>query len=145
MEDDRVDQDSSLGSKTSYKALLLLLFLLVIGGVFTYAYSEFSQYQAKEDARSKAIINAVMVSKSSIPGIKMVDAFSILLAASGKYVKIIGWDCKKNVKDDNYDVWLNLTVNDNAEKLHWVVDKENFLHPANDLAQKVSVRQQLTL
>jgi len=75
----------------------------------------------------------------------MVDALSIVLVASGKYVKVIGWDSKKNVKDGSYDVWLNLTVNDNTEKLHWVVDENNNLHPADDLSQKVSVKQKLKL
>jgi len=105
----------------------------------------FSEYAAKEDAKKKAIVSAIMSSKSTINGVKMVDAFSLCLAATGKYVKIEGWSCDKNIKDDSYDVWFSFTANDNPEKLHWVVDKDNFLHPANDLTQKISVRQKLNI
>ena len=123
--------------KAIYIAVVLALFLLSGCG--------FSEYQAKEDAKQKAILKAIMESESKLPGTKMPEALNFVLVVSGKYVKVDGWNCNKNVKDGSYDVWLNLTVNDRSEKLHWVVDSENVLHPANDLAQSVSVKQKLHL
>ena len=124
--------------RTAILCMLIVMVIVVAG-------CGFSEYKAKEEAHSKALFHAIMESESTIPGTKMVDALSIVLVASGKYVKVIGWDSKKNVKDGSYDVWLNLTVNDNTEKLHWVVDENNNLHPADDLSQKVSVKQKLKL
>jgi hypothetical protein len=145
MEDDRIDNEPFADNRTILKTALIVVLSMVVAGLMTYAYSGFSEYQTKEDARKKAIINAVMDSDSMLPKTKMVDALSFVLTASGKYVKVGGWSCDSNIKDGGYDVWLNLTVNDNEEKLHWVVDKDYNLYPANDLAQKISVVQQLKM
>lgn len=105
----------------------------------------FSEYKAKEDTKTKLIVKAISDSKSTVAGMTTTEALSIVLVASGKYVKIGGWACDKNIKDGSYDVWLDLTINDNPGKLHWVVDAGNNLSPANDLAQKVTVQQKLKL
>lgn len=121
------------------RVIAVIIFL----GVFTGC--GFSEYKAREDVKTKAIVKAVTNSESVITGTKTVDALSFALAASDKYIKVGGWTCNKNVNDGSYDVWLDLTVNDVAQKLHWVVDSENNLFPANDLAQKITIRQKLVL
>lgn len=120
----------------------VVIAIVLIG---TLAGCGFSDYRAREDAKSKAIVKAVTNSESTVSGTKTLDALSFVLAASGKYVTVGGWSCNKNTKDGSYDVWLDLTVNDVVEKLHWVVDAENNLFPANDLAQKITIRQRLVL
>ena len=145
MSDERLEQDDSTDSKAMGKGLLILLVLLCIGGGASYIYTKFSTYHDKEASTTKQVVKAVSNSESTIPGTKMLDALTLALTASGKYVKVGGWSCDKNIKDGGYDVWLSLTVNDNPVKLHWVVDANNNLHPANDLAQKVTAAQRLNL
>lgn len=145
MEDDRIDANSDAGAAPFRQMLGTVACVIGLGLIGLYFYGSFSDYSAKEGAKTKAIIHAVMASNSTMPGTRMVDAVSIALTASGKYVKVGGWSCNKNIKDGSYDVWLDLVVNDRPERLHWVVDKDDNLFPANDLAQAVSVRQKLKL
>jgi hypothetical protein len=105
----------------------------------------FSEYSAKEDAKKESIVKAIIESKSTVNNVKSIDALSIVLAVSGKFTKDYKWQCDKNVNDGSYDVWLSFVANDNPVKIHWVVDKDNNLFPANDLAQKITVKQKLNI
>lgn len=145
MDNDKIDQDHSPDNKTMLKGALILVVLLAIGLFAQNIYSKFAAYSKKEGEREKAIVQAVMVSQSVVPGMKTLDALSLVLSASGKYVKVGGWACNKDLKDDSYNIWLDLAVNDQPEKLHWVVDVDNNLIPANDLAQKITIRQKIPL
>ncbi|MRR33190.1 hypothetical protein EG829_00625 [bacterium] len=119
----------------SIKLFVLVFFLTTIG-------CGFRGYQEKEDARSKAAITAVQQSESTFPGVDTTNAIAGLLAtmeSRGKYVKINGWSCDKNMNDSNYDVWFTVTINDVQDKYHWVVKGKEVM-PANELAQAVTKR-----
>jgi hypothetical protein len=107
----------------------------------------FSEYREKEKALSKSAIESVQKSESVVKGTNTLNILALtlkLIESSGKYVKVDGWSCDKNIKDDCYDVWFSVAINEIDQKYHWII-KGNELIPANDLAQTVTIRQMITL
>jgi hypothetical protein len=101
-----------------------------------------------EQQNNKAI-DAVQHSRSIAAGAETLPYMTGLFGvsrSSGNNVVIKGWEAAPELSRDwggnIYNVFFHATENGKDLTFHWIIDKDNIIHPANDVAKGVTPQQQ---